>query len=99
MSERVSQFLVTLSQDPVMLDEFLSDPDPFLVQSELTPEERDVLRSGDPDRIRFLLGDDDPARWAATTSTDPGAHPGPKPGPPPGPQPGPPPPPPDKPKG
>lgn len=94
MSERVSQFLVTLSQDPVMLDEFLSDPDPFLSRSELTSEERDVLRSGDPDRIRILLGDDDPMRWAATTSTDPGPHP--KPGPHPGPNPPPPPPPPKK---
>lgn len=57
MSERIARFLTSLSQDPYKLDSFLDDPGPLLAASDLTPEERDVLRSGDPEKIRASLGE------------------------------------------
>jgi hypothetical protein len=87
MSERVEQFLITLSQDPVLLDNFLDDPEPVLMNSPLTGEERDLLKSGDAELIRKYLGDKETIFATASTVTGTG------------PKPGPPPPPPKKPKG
>jgi hypothetical protein len=86
MSERVTQFLISLSQDPVLLDNFLNNPDPLLGDSLLTAEERSLLRSGDADLIRKHLGEGDSTRWVATTSTRPNGPPPPPPPPPPKPK-------------
>jgi hypothetical protein len=75
MSERVTQFLISLSQDPVLLDNFLNNPDPLLGDSLLTAEERSLLRSGDAEEIRKHLGDTGPTMWTATTSTEPNEPP------------------------
>lgn len=87
MSENFEQFLITLSQDPVLLDNFLDDPEPMLKVSPLTEEERALLRSGDAERIRRHLGDSGPVVLTNSTVTEP---PPPHPGPPPGPRPKPP---------
>jgi hypothetical protein len=88
MSERVEQFLITLSQDPVLLDDFLDDPEPLLKDSLLTEKEKDLLRSGDAEQIRRHLGDEGTivlTNSTATKSPPPGPRPDPHPGPPPGP--------------
>jgi hypothetical protein len=56
MSEKAKQFLVELSKDPVKMEDFWKDPDAFLVSADLTAEEKDVLGSGDSERIQELVG-------------------------------------------
>ena len=88
MTDSFEQFLITLSQDPVLLDDFLDDPEPLLKDSSLTEEEKDLLRSGDAEQIRRHLGDEGTIvatnSTARTTSGPHGRPPGP---PPPGPPP------------
>ena len=69
MSERVTEFLIMLSKDPVKLDAFLDDPGPLLRESRLSREEQDLLLSGDPERIRAYIGENTAfAAGASTTS-------------------------------
>lgn len=56
MSEKAKQFMIELSKDAVKMEEFWRDPDAFLATADLTAEEKDVLRSRDPERIQALLG-------------------------------------------
>lgn len=56
MTEKVKQFLIELSKDPVKMEDFWKNPDAFLNSSDLSDEERDILRSGDSERIQGLLG-------------------------------------------
>lgn len=90
MSERVARFLISLSQDPYKLDRFLDDPDPVLADSDLTSEEKEVVRGGDPEQIRASLGElgSMATSTSSTTGSPSGRPPGRPPGPPPGPPPG-----------
>ena len=56
MSDRVARFLVSLSQDPFLTEEFAREPDLVLVGTDLTEEDKTVLRSGDPAAIRSYVG-------------------------------------------
>ena len=60
MTEEAKQFLLELSKDPVKMEEFWKDPDTLLATTNLTAEEKDVLRSGDPERLKEFL---DLAKW------------------------------------
>jgi hypothetical protein len=74
MSERVSRFLISLSQDPDKLDRFKSDPDSVLADSDLTSEEKAIVRSGDEEAIRKSLGPpgDQTALTSSTSNIPPG---------------------------
>jgi hypothetical protein len=56
MSEKAKQFMIELAKDPVRMEEFRKNPDDFLATADLTAEEKDVLRSGDSERIQNLIG-------------------------------------------
>ena len=56
MSDRVARFLVSLSQDPFLTEEFAREPDLVLAGADLTEEDKKVLRSGDPAAIRSYVG-------------------------------------------
>jgi hypothetical protein len=76
MSERVSRFLISLSQDPDKLDRFQSDPDSVLADSDLTPEEKAMVRSGDEGAIRESLGPaGDSAPMTSSTQNSPSKRP------------------------
>jgi hypothetical protein len=69
MSERVTDFLIMLSKDPVKLDAFLDDPEPVLEESGLTREERELLLSGDTERIRAYIGENSLFTTGASTTS------------------------------
>lgn len=56
MSHRVARFLVSLSEDPFLTEEYAREPDLVLVGTDLTEEDKKVLRSGDPAAIRSYVG-------------------------------------------
>jgi hypothetical protein len=95
MPERVTRFLVSLSQDVLRTAEFGKDPDHILAGTDLTEEQKVLLKSGDARRIRNYLGRDLPIYAQQSQSIvpppeprpDPGPKPDPNPGPPPGPKP------------
>lgn len=82
MSERVAEFLIMLSKDPVKLDAFLDDPRPLLQGSGLTGEERELLLSGDPERIRAYIGENSAFTAGASTTSQTSFRPHPPPPPP-----------------
>jgi hypothetical protein len=96
MPDRVARFLVSLSQDPFLTEEFSREPDLVLGEADLTEEDRDVLRSGDSAMIRRYVGHGGSLVIELVTQSsvtnppppDPSPPPDPKPGPPPGPPPG-----------
>jgi hypothetical protein len=57
---RIVDFLRSLAEDTGKLRAFNSDPDRVLAAANLTPQQRDVLRSGDLVRIRDAVrGEED----------------------------------------
>lgn len=56
MSQNAIRFLVELSQDPVKMEDYWKDPDSLLSAADLTAGEREILRSGDPERLETLFG-------------------------------------------
>ena len=56
MSDHVARFLIALSQDPAGMADFLKDPDLVLAHTDLTAEEKEVVKSGDVARICRSLG-------------------------------------------
>lgn len=100
MSERITRFLADLSKDPQKVEELWENPEAFLTGAELTEEEKELVRSGDAERLRKAMGY--PLFFGSistSTTPPPGQPPGPPPGPPPPDPAPPPPPPPEKPKG
>ncbi|HKO58216.1 MAG TPA: hypothetical protein VJ276_20290 [Thermoanaerobaculia bacterium] len=51
MHEHLKDFMVKLASDVDALTEFISDAQTVIGQSDLSDEERNILRSGDQDRI------------------------------------------------
>ncbi len=94
MSERITRFLADLSKDPQKAEALWEDPEAFLAGAELTEEEKELVRSGDAERLRNALGHPLFYGSISTATNRPPGQPGPSPGPSPSP-----PPPPDKPKG
>lgn len=60
MAKRAADFLINLSRDPKLRESFKQNPDGVMDAQGLTAEDKAVLRSGDPDKIREYLGSDAP---------------------------------------
>ena len=61
MSKNAGDFVAKLSQDPAKRDQFMEDPDAVMEEhDDLTEEDKAVLRTKDPDKIKKHLGDDGP---------------------------------------
>lgn len=61
MPKKAGEFVAKLSQDPKTRDRFLEDPDAVMDEhGGLSDEDKTVLRSKDPDKIKQHLGDDGP---------------------------------------
>ncbi len=56
MSERLRQFVLEVSNDPDRARRLTADPVAELDQSDLDPEEKQIILSRDPDRVRQALG-------------------------------------------
>jgi hypothetical protein len=56
MAEKIVEFLIRLSKDPAAMDAYLRDPDRALTGTDLTADERAVVRSGDAGAISRHLG-------------------------------------------
>ncbi len=52
---QLKAFLISLMNDPAKLVAFRENPEEVLRESDLSPEEKQVLRSGDHKRVRELL--------------------------------------------
>ncbi len=59
-SKHVADLITKLSSDPSFRSRFRADPDGVMDQEGLSAEDKQVLKSGDPDKIRGHLGDDSP---------------------------------------
>ena len=60
MSKKTADLITKLSTDPALREKFRANPDAVMDQEGLSAEDKAVLRSGDPDKIRQHLGDDAP---------------------------------------
>jgi hypothetical protein len=60
MSKNALKYVVSVSEDPALADSHKSDPDAAMDAAGLSDEDKDVLKSGDLERIRKHLGDDSP---------------------------------------
>ena len=60
MSKKAADLIAKLSTDAEFRDRFRKNPDQVMDEEGLSDEDREVLKSGDPDRIREHLGDDAP---------------------------------------
>ncbi|HLA77691.1 MAG TPA: hypothetical protein VJU18_08950 [Vicinamibacteria bacterium] len=60
MAKNLADLMIKLSRDPKLRESFKKDPDGVMDAHALTAEDKAVLRSGDPDKIRAHLGDDAP---------------------------------------
>lgn len=59
-SQHVAAFINKLSTDPNLRSQFKANPDAVMDQEGLSDEDKQVVRSGDPEQIRAHLGDDAP---------------------------------------
>jgi hypothetical protein len=60
MSKQSAAFIAKLSTDPAFRQAYKANPDAVMDKEGLSAEDKETLRSGDPDRIREHLGDDAP---------------------------------------
>lgn len=60
MAKQAADFITKLSRDPKLRESFKKDPDGTMDAHGLTAQDKEVLRSGDPEKIRQHLGDDGP---------------------------------------
>lgn len=60
MSKKAADFIAQLSENPQKRDEFKQNPDAAMDKAGLSSEDKAVLKSGDPKKIRDHLGDDGP---------------------------------------
>ena len=56
MSEKANQFVVYLSKSPEAQQLFMKDPDAAMDGYDLADEDREILRTKDPEKIREHLG-------------------------------------------
>ena len=59
-SQDVAAFINKLSTDPNLRAQFKANPDAVMDQEGLSEEDKQVVKSGDPDQLRTHLGDDAP---------------------------------------
>jgi len=60
MSKQAANFLAELSQDHQKRQSFNADPDGTMDKAGLSEADKQVLKSGDPDKIRKHLGENGP---------------------------------------
>lgn len=61
MSKNAGEFVAKLSQDPNQRDRFMEDPDAVMDEhGTLSEEDKQVLRTKDPDKIKKYVGDAGP---------------------------------------
>ncbi len=58
MSERLRQFVLDVSNDLDRAKRLTADPTAELEQSDLSPEEKQIILSRDPDAVRLAMGAD-----------------------------------------
>ncbi len=60
MSKKALEYVVSVSEDPEKAQAHKDDPDAAMDAAGLSDEDKDILKSGDLERIRDHLGDDSP---------------------------------------
>lgn len=61
MSKNAGEFVAKLSQDPNQRDRFMEDPDAVMDEhGTLSDDDKQVLRTKDPDKIKSYVGDAGP---------------------------------------
>jgi hypothetical protein len=60
MSKKALDYVVAVSENPDMADAHVADPDAAMDAHGLSDEDKEVLKSGDLQKIRAHLGDDSP---------------------------------------
>jgi hypothetical protein len=61
MPKKAGEFVAKLSEDPTLRDRFARDPDAVMDEhGGLTEEDKAILRTKDPDKIKQHLGEDGP---------------------------------------
>ena len=60
MPKKAADFVISLSKDPQKRAAFKQDPDGTMSAAGLSEEDKKVIKSGDPQKIREHLGDDGP---------------------------------------
>lgn len=60
MAKQAADFITNLSRDPKLRASFKKDPDGTMDAHGLSAQDKEVLKSGDPEKIRTHLGDDGP---------------------------------------
>ncbi len=56
MKNKVTAFLMELAVNPIMFRNFKSDPDSVLERTDVSCEEKAILKRSDPEEIRELIG-------------------------------------------
>jgi putative modified peptide len=59
-SKHAASLISKLSTDADFRKRFRANPDAVMDEEGLSPEDKEVMKSGDPDRIKQHLGDDAP---------------------------------------
>lgn len=67
MSQRLLDFLREISEDNERLDHFRAAPDRIMEDAGLSAEEKEAIKSRDPQRIRALVPGASPAEGPGTT--------------------------------
>lgn len=59
-SQQVAALIGKLSTDPSLNAEYKASPEPVMDREGLSEEDKQVMRTGDADKIRAYMGDDAP---------------------------------------
>lgn len=60
MSKKALDYVVSVSENPDKADAHKADPDAAMDSHGLSKEDKDIIKSGDVEKIRNHLGDDSP---------------------------------------
>lgn len=71
MSKPVTDFLIELSKDPLLAEQFRNDRVRAIAEAGFAGREAEILTSSDPTAVRSYF----PEMWASATQTGPGKKP------------------------
>ena len=60
MSKKALDYVVKVSESPEMQEAHMKDPDAAMDKHGLSDQDKEILKSGDLEKIRAHLGDDSP---------------------------------------